>query len=483
MKVERDTQYSCVWCGAPSLDAELTELRCSNCSRSYPIVDDIPILTLRPRSQLSAASQLLRSADSKIRELAAILSSVAASDPMHACTRARGERALVGMRTNLALIEAHMKSSELIVRESAAKLDFLDCISNCDSAWSPEVMLPFFYQDWGPTDEFEKVKSLIIMALRQHRSNSEAIAVLGAGACGLVQAAAAEFDRAYGVDLSIPTLLIARNVLAGHPIVVHLENAEWTAVQLRSREQTRSNVRLATADVANLPFSDNSLSAVVTQYLMDIVGNPLRVAIEIQRVLKPGGVWVNFSLPLRWPVLPRELGRFTLEELPAFLERAGFQLSESRQERFSCVNLEKVAETAPTCRMSVHFFVAAKAPDTGKSMSGSYNGGIAAGDDDGWWRNVPEFVTGRRAEIASMMHICSERGSPRFEGSSPYVLQEDDARMLKSLSELIDGKRTYSEIYSAIVGQGFGVSLPDFRELFHYLSDRLGFIADRSQRQ
>jgi SAM-dependent methyltransferase/uncharacterized protein YbaR (Trm112 family) len=485
---DRDTPYSCISCGAPSLRATPIEFRCGNCCRSYPIVDSIPIFTLRPAAHLAATLQALRSAGDKVRQLAIALNRVEVAQFVPATTRERGQRALLGMSANLALANAHLKSVALVLPEPLPDLEFLDRIANLGAGWSCDAMLPYFYQDWGPTEDFESAKNSIVTAFQRHLSHSEAIAVIGAGACGLVHAVADEFDQAYGVDLSIPTLLIARSVLLGHPMVVHLEHAGWAAVEVRNRESPRSNVRLAVADAINLPFQDHSLSAVLTQYVMDIVGNPRRVTAEIMRVLRPGGLWINFSLPLRLPDLPQELGSFTLDELEEFLRPLGFQLLESRHVYFKLLNVEKISEPTESCRHKVHFFVSQK-PVNSVQSSEVYSRCLALVNDEGWWKSVPKISPARGAEFITTTDFGSERIDRRVEvsfgliripgvGAFPrHTLEEDDMCRLKHILELIDGNRTYGEILSTIVdAKGLKVAPGDFCELFHYLADRHGLI-------
>lgn len=443
---------------------------------------------LRPHALLRAALDSIRSAESKIGKIAIALTSEVAPDSTWTWIQDRGERALIGMRANAGLIRDHMKPVALIVESARDTPDFLDSISNCGAAWSADAMLPYFYQDWSGTEAFKKVRTLIVTALRRHRPAPDRIAVLGAGACGIVDAVAEDFDAVYGIDLSVPTLLLAQSVLDGRPTAFHLKHAEWKAVQLQSCQPPhRKNVRLAVADVANLPFSDNSLSAVVTQYLMDIVGNPLRVAIEIQRVLKPGGIWVNYSLPMRPPTAPTELGCCTLEELPAFLGATGLETIVSEYERFSFIDLEKISATAPTYLHSVQFFVARKTSDL-RHFPGIRGQPrlLRVINDDGWWNAIPKFLPGRTVEIHSVEAItdlCSDRQSQRFEvsfgfvfGTGPWVLGDANIQRLKSVLCLIDGERTFADVYKMIAAQDFESKQTDFRELFHYLIDRLGVI-------
>lgn len=48
------------------------------------------------------------------------------------------------------------------------------------------------------------------------------------------------------------------------------------------------------ADALSLPFADSSFDAVITSELLDVVRDPVQVAIEMFRVLKPGGCFVSW---------------------------------------------------------------------------------------------------------------------------------------------------------------------------------------------
>lgn len=482
MEVDHNARYACVRCGAESMDLSSTEFRCNGCSYSYPVFAEVPILTLRPHALLRAATRALRTTSSHLDELCGEVTPVKGSGFISGSTQERVQRALAGMRANMTLVESLLKPAEA-ADGSSVHLDLLDTLSNCGAGWTPDSMLPYFYQDWSGSEHFEVVKATVITTLRQHVRDTDACAVLGAGACGLLYALAPEFTRAYGIDLSLPTLLIAQQVLRGYPITVHLKNVDWCAAQLKNLDVQRSNVRLAVADASRLPFPDSSLSAIVTQYLMDIVGNPLHIAGEICRVLKPQGVWVNFSLPIHAPNLPTELRRLTLEELPDFLKPVNFELIEARHVPFSFLNLRQLSKTTTVYDENVPFFAARNLTEYTKSLGEIRNESLALNSDRQWWQAVPKLAVGRRLEIASIVAHHPGRRYQRVEASfgfsfaaEQYVLEENIAQQLQALCGMIDGSRTFKEIYDAQVAQGLDFGASGFRELFHYLSDRVGLV-------
>jgi Methyltransferase domain len=143
--------------------------------------------------------------------------------------------------------------------------------------WSAEDLIPYFCVDWTECSAYHDVRGHILSAAAGCRKFGRA-AVLGSGAGRLLADLANHFDAAIGIDLSLPALLLSRHLLTGGQLELSLERANWRAVTLIGSQQPPSNVRLAAADAAALPFANNSLTFVVTQYLLDIVPNPIRVA-------------------------------------------------------------------------------------------------------------------------------------------------------------------------------------------------------------
>jgi phosphatidylethanolamine/phosphatidyl-N-methylethanolamine N-methyltransferase len=96
------------------------------------------------------------------------------------------------------------------------------------------------------------------------------------------------------------------------------------------------NVRLLQMDGADLKFADNSFDVVYAPYLISVVPDPVKVALEMRRVCRRGGriIILNHFLSSN-PLLSKIetlLSPFTIHigfkadlDLPAFLAQAGLQ--------------------------------------------------------------------------------------------------------------------------------------------------------------
>jgi SAM-dependent methyltransferase len=171
--------------------------------------------------------------------------------------------------------------------------------------WPILNLLPYFYRGWYGTEDLRFLIDLFIGSIRERRKNKrDGIAVLGVCACGLIYEVAEFCDTVFGLDLSVEALLLAKRLLHGGEVALYFNFPESDSVicqekiTLRGPANKRSGIRLIAADVNRLPFSSQSLSCVITQYLLDIVPSRKALAREIHRVLSPEGVWINFALQL-----------------------------------------------------------------------------------------------------------------------------------------------------------------------------------------
>jgi hypothetical protein len=214
---------------------------------------------------------------------------------------------------------------------------------------------------------------------------------------------------------------------------------------------------------------------------MDIVSNPYCVAAEIQRVLKPGGLWVNFSMPLRQPHEPAEFGLFTLDELPAFLKSAGLELAERHQQRYTIIDFQMVDKNAPALLHNVHFFMAQK---PGLAATGTFWRKPLSDED--YWRNaVPEYIEGRTAQVIRAIAYSGKGRSHAFEASfgfnvfpflDRFSVSEDHGTQLGGVLDLVDGQRSIAQIHDKLIRNGHEIDCLDLCELFDHLSARHGLV-------
>jgi SAM-dependent methyltransferase len=230
------------------------------------------------------------------------------------------------------------------------------------SGWSIGALLSYFHQDWTPNDGRRFMAARMLRLLARHDIRRDSLAVVGCGAGGLVAALAPQFSSVLGVDLSIPCLLLARQLLDGGAFRVapFPENPSFVEVEARGAEPPPGNVTLAVADGGDLPLPDGCLTCVTTQYFLDIVPDPAAIAAEINRVLAPGGVWINHGPPFRLASDPPALRVRTELDLPALLDGFGFAPLESETLAHEPIDLDQVIPLATIRLYPVLSFVARK---------------------------------------------------------------------------------------------------------------------------
>jgi hypothetical protein len=76
------------------------------------------------------------------------------------------------------------------------------------------------------------------------------------------------------------------------------------------------------ADGTQLPFSDDAFQVLFTPFIIDAIGEDLRsLAPKLNRVIQPGGIWVNYGVMTFRPEVA-----YTGEEVLSIVEDAGFRI-------------------------------------------------------------------------------------------------------------------------------------------------------------
>ncbi len=262
--------YQCIACRGDLIDESPSTKICSHCGNIYPLINEISVFLL---------PDVFSSLQGFIIEMEETKSSFAKINDNLEDFERYSEPGILANR--IGMIKKGMASNLDVLEKSCQPImDFLQNCSGQDNtlAWgsvrsgfSFHDMLPYFYQDWFGTHDFADVKNLFGKTITEHCKDRESVAVLGAGACGLLHSIADNFQVSYGVDLSLPTLLTAKQFIEGEPLTYHLQKADWQKVELTPPESTTKNIRYIASDVMNMPFKSASLSVVVTQYMLDIV--------------------------------------------------------------------------------------------------------------------------------------------------------------------------------------------------------------------
>jgi SAM-dependent methyltransferase len=436
----------------------------------YPSIAGIPILTPHPEGLLSAyldSLQVGRAAfechEAEWRELARA---------SNAPKSRRIERMLQGAEQNLALLERCMRPvAEYLGAVGPVQPDVTDLLTTSGAYRTPcWWILPYFLQDWGGTPEFEQVSALLEESLRA-RPNDGSLAVLGSGAGGLVRLGSRLFQRTYGVDLSITTQLLTQLLFSGEPLPLAVDRADWTTTTIAPPTGFVNPIELLVADVYWLPFADNSMSAVTTQYLLDLLGNPLEVAAEIWRVLEPDGIWVNFSNPFGLPGEPGQLGKPSIEELHEILRPLGFEVIEAKRRQFAWLNVDRLTPFGDRNIQDVHHFVVRKR-GAGRAR-GAARAHSAQRLSVGWdaipTRTPFKDFSFSRAQVISGAGETREEFRIEVSHMDPLVVDEAQLELFHNLLSLIDGKRSFRQIYDLLTEAGLELEGTSFRRMMAIL--------------
>lgn len=441
--------YQCISCQEELNYRSVDSFLCSNCGNNYPILDEIALFIPKAKSSLQGYMMEMEDAKSGLTEMADNLDNLQKQfETSEFCNRIINT--LNAVQTNLNVLQEPYLPIIKFVQNQPENDDLL--------AWSMIKtgttfldMLPYFYQDWSGTSDFEKIKNRVCKTITENAIDRESVAVLGAGACGLLHGVADFFEISYGVDLSLPTLLAAKVFIGGKPLTFHLSDADWHKITLTPPKQSIKNIHYLATNVNNMPFKNGSLSLVITQYMLDIVSNPIGLAQEIRRALKPEGLWINFSKPFRSAGDPSILGMRKLDELPPLFNSLGFEVITVENERFNYLNLETVSREVDTVNQLVHFFTLRKSQsfkqdNTTKQVSRFFDLNCTS-----VWNEIPRIVVDRNL-IFSQQKSFDGAGSVNESLSisvmgHTFSIPPDFAFLLETIFRAIDGERNLREIY------------------------------------
>lgn len=171
-------------------------------------------------------------------------------------------------------------------------------------------LTPFYDILFGPILQPGRVKAIAHMQLRP----GDRVLEVGAGT-GINAPLYPRDCEVTAIDLSAPMLEKARERIARHGL---------------------RNIRLLETDAAQLTFADNSFDRVYAPYTISVVHDPVRVALEMKRVCRPGGRIVILNhFRSRHPLLSRierAISPLTIHigfkadlDMRAFLTQAGLR--------------------------------------------------------------------------------------------------------------------------------------------------------------
>ena len=323
----------CPRCRRAALVADAQRYACRGCGQDYPSIDGIPWLFAEPAAVLGAWRNRC---------------SLYVEECLSVAARAREDLASASRpttRTRLEQLATAYAEQARLVATLLAPLGPLATGTALAAATqlAVETRLPLrqdlhsyyvnVHRDWAWGDA-ENARSLVLVggALGPRR---ERLLVLGAGACRLaydlhVGRAAA---RTVALDINPLLLLTAQRLLRGEPVTLYefpiaprLSGDAALRRELRAPAPAPAGLELLFADAWRAPFAPQSFDAVLTPWLVDIVELDFEaIAAHVNRLLVPGGRWVNFgslAFPWRRPALQHDR-----DEVLAILAESGFEVA------------------------------------------------------------------------------------------------------------------------------------------------------------
>ena len=428
-----ELSWSCVCCGrvfgAARPDA------CVACGTEAPSILGIPILTFKPHVSIDA--------------LRTQLATVPEPDAGQPVNREALKRVL----------DPALAQAAGLPQRPIGMSDFMTARM---AGW--ETRLPYLYIDWADTEEFRADRAFFLDAVLRHCRDRSVAAVLGCGAGGLVASLATAFTASLGLDISLPQLLLADHLMRGGTLSLQLPQARWRQISMRGPTTPPRGAGFIVADAAALPFAPGSISLVVTQYLLDIAGAPTFIAREINRVLSPGGVWLNLCLPFRRSMDPPEVGPLRSDDMPAFLDELAFDALEIRRRRAMFHDLSALDEWLPVSVHSTIFFAAQKRGDLEPDPVARAFEDHAARRESTILDMIPRFIASQRIHLLEGLFFGPGGAEPRVELSSANSrttsIPGPLGAFLRRLLSSIDGKRAAREVLAAL-GPAVGEALSE----------------------
>lgn len=326
---------ACPRCGGGLL-AHQGGLGCVRCRAEFPRLGNI--LCLLPDAGLWRTLWLRRFDDysASIELRVASLRQEAEAPDLLPRTQQRLRRLASGLEQQLEALAALFSALDVDADPLAST-----AIPSRPEAGSQVAVLEYqehVFRDWvWGQRECEEALAFIAPAIP---SQLPRVAIYGAGAGRLAVDLhrRCEPTHTFALDLNPLPFLVADRLLAGAELELPEFPLDPNSVDevvlqrtLKLPSPLRDGFSLLFADALRPPFAPGSLDAVVTSWFIDVAGVDLRqTAASINRVLRPGGLWINVG-PLRFRTVPARA--YTIEEAVELAKLAHFEVeSNDRQE-------------------------------------------------------------------------------------------------------------------------------------------------------
>jgi len=339
----------CPVCRTPFVSAS-EPARCERCELVYPCVSGIPCLLPEPAGFVQAALNRVASHVGVTSERARGLLLEAEGSDVSERTRHRFQRLAHVLLGEAQCLEALCQPLRDTASAYPAPLSALTTLLENPVSAVPYTEHVFRDWVWG---EAENMRTLALVE-KYLVEPTPRLAVLGAGTARLALDLSKHslVDEVLAIDKNPLPFLVTSRLLSGSfvelvefplvPLAI-----EHVAIPRRIEPWTAgaNGLRLIFADALSTPFGDDSLDAVVTPWFIDDVQADLNeVATEINRILRPGGSWLNVG-PLYYSGSASQA--YSLEETLEIVGGHGFELTGQEAHSLAYFN----SPVSGTCRI------------------------------------------------------------------------------------------------------------------------------------
>jgi hypothetical protein len=299
-------------------------LACSACGQAFPLLTDIPVLMPDPGKFIglwqNRFANYVASQKRNIESNQHLIASPSTYPPLRErlkkVTRARADN----LQTILELMAPQRDLGPGTPPED-----------NADALGSFMLMV-YLLRDWGwETGEVDILCDKVMEILPDDLA-LESLLVLGAGACRDAFNLHNHYNCPLTVSVDIAPLMLlgASRIVSGGELNLYqiqpnnVRNAQdnVTLWNLRAPRKPDNDFLFMLADATSLPFAESSFQAILTPFLIDAVGEDLRdFAPRLQRILQPGGYWVNYGAMSFRPGI-----NYTAEEVLSIVNASGFRI-------------------------------------------------------------------------------------------------------------------------------------------------------------
>jgi len=338
------SQAICLQCREPLGDFEPVSerLRCGNCGHEYLVAGGrIPVMLKEYEKHLAASYLEVESFVRTQEEFIKRVEQAAQENSKRAPLLNRVADALIADTNYFKSIQDRILEHVSEEQIAKARED-----SNRPKQYPLDNGMSSFYRDWAwlPNTEKEIATTMGWLSdqIDTFATDLDVALVPGAGGGRIACEIAGECDNCYALDDSFHLVCNFYDLLEGE-VTIHQVNvrrnvakSEEMVVEYRlsldppGGHQIRSTVESGkfsyfVGDALDVPLADESVSTIICVYFVDIA--PIKPHLsEVKRLLKPGGLFLNFG-PLRYGYASKDINdMLSGEELVSLFEESGFDI-------------------------------------------------------------------------------------------------------------------------------------------------------------